>query len=179
MQLRKLFEEERTRQQPSSPVSATSATATTTSSHEQSLFDLYNDVDDSTTASLEDELSIFLAEPPVSLPKDQHGKQLPFNPIYWWRDNESRFPILAQLAMDHFACPAMSTECERSFSIGGQVLNEHRPRTLDDLAQAQQCLRSWISNDLVDLYTILSRVQSSKTNQSSTSDQSSNQAPPG
>ena len=95
MQLRKLFEEERTRQQLSLPVSATSATATTTSSHKQSLFDLYNDVDDSTTASLKDELSIFLAKPLVSLLKDQHSKQLLFNPIYWWRDDESRFPILA------------------------------------------------------------------------------------
>ena len=114
-------------------------------------WDVYNDVQTDLPTASDDELTQYLAEPPVPIKKDAQGKPLPFNPIHWWRDNAYMFPTLRQMAMDHFACPAMSSECERAFSVAGQVINEHRPRTLDEFAQAQQCLKAWIANQLVDL----------------------------
>lgn len=38
------------------------------------------------------------------------------NPLQWWRDHQSTYPNLAQIAFDLFAIPAMSSECERNFS---------------------------------------------------------------
>ena len=169
-QLRKLFDQEKSRQQP------LTTPATTVKVKEVSALDLYNDVDDDDDAiGYNDELAQYLAEPPVPVLRDHFNNVLPSNPIYWWRDNKGRFPILHQLAMNHFACPAMSSECERCFSIGGQVLNEHRPQTLEDYAEAQQCMKAWISHGLVDLLTILQRVRETRQSSNQTS-QSSNQA---
>ena len=38
------------------------------------------------------------------------------NPLQWWLVHQSSYPNLAQMAFDHFAIPAISSECERAFS---------------------------------------------------------------
>lgn len=56
------------------------------------------------------------------------------------------------MAYNLLAAPAMSAECERLFSVTKWVVNNERSRTLDDLAESSQCLRSWALNDLVTLW---------------------------
>ena len=45
------------------------------------------------------------------------------NPLQWWRDHRSTYPNLAQMAIDLFAIPAMSSECERSFSKASYTIS--------------------------------------------------------
>ena len=65
------------------------------------------------------------------------------NPLAWWQANHQNYPILKHLAFDLLAAPASTAADERLFSMAGNVVNEHRPHTQAELAQAVQCLRSW------------------------------------
>ena len=47
------------------------------------------------------------------------------------------------MAFDLLAAPASSAADERVFSIAGHVLDDEHWHTKDDLAEAQQCLKSW------------------------------------
>ena len=71
------------------------------------------------------------------------------NPLAWWRANHHRYPILRYMAFDLLACPASSSADERTFSKADWTLNKERFNTKDDLAEANQCLKSWIDEELV------------------------------
>lgn len=71
------------------------------------------------------------------------------NPLAWWQANHQNYPILKHLAFDLLATPASTAADERLFSMAGNVVNEHRPHTQAELAQAVQCLRSWHQAGLV------------------------------
>ena len=70
------------------------------------------------------------------------------NLLEWLRANEHRYPILRHMAFDHLAAPANGTADEREFSMAGSVLDEEHWHTLDELAQAQQCLKSSYYEDI-------------------------------
>jgi hypothetical protein len=38
-------------------------------------------------------------------------------PLEWWRDHLDEYPTLSRMALDLFSVPAMSSECERVFSL--------------------------------------------------------------
>jgi hypothetical protein len=64
------------------------------------------------------------------------------NPLSWWQSNQERFPVLRHMAFDLLAAPASSSADERAFSMAGHVLDKEHYSTLDDLAEAHQCLKS-------------------------------------
>jgi hypothetical protein len=57
--------------------------------------------------------------------------------------------VLKQLAFTYLAAPLSSSDDEGLFSIAGNVVNEERPHTSAELAEAVQCLRSWHENKLI------------------------------
>ncbi|TKA54703.1 hypothetical protein B0A49_13065 [Cryomyces minteri] len=65
-------------------------------------------------------------------------------------DDDGLDELERHMAFDLLATPASSAADERQFSKAGHVLNEERFNTLDDLAEAYQCLKSWYEQDLVD-----------------------------
>jgi hypothetical protein len=69
--------------------------------------------------------------------------------VQWWRDNGHLYPVLKQLAFTYLAAPPSSSDDEGLFSIAGNVVNEERPHTSAELAEAVQCLRSWHENKLI------------------------------
>ena len=106
---------------------------------ELSEFQAYNFI--TPTASRLSELERYTGEPVTS----------EVNIIHWWRDNQSRFPILFHMAMDHLAAPATTAEDEREFSRADDVINNDCPRLLDTTAESRQCIRSWVTAGIVDL----------------------------
>ena len=73
------------------------------------------------------------------------------NPILWWRDNEFRFPNLAQMAFDLFAIPAISSECERVFSQTKLLITDKRNRLSDLTIEATECLKHWLQVGVITL----------------------------
>lgn len=59
------------------------------------------------------------------------------------------YPNLAQMAFDLCAIPAMSSECERSFSKASYTISAWRSTLGNDTVEAGEVLRSWVSADMV------------------------------
>lgn len=55
------------------------------------------------------------------------------------------------MAFDLFAIPAMSLECERSFSKASYAISARRSNLGNDIAEAEEVLRSWVSANVVVL----------------------------
>jgi len=71
------------------------------------------------------------------------------DPLDWWRLHQDEYPVLKHLAFTLLAAPASTSADERLFSITGNVVNEERPHTKQELAEGAQCLRSWHSEGLI------------------------------
>ncbi|KAM0707268.1 hypothetical protein Q7P35_006600 [Cladosporium inversicolor] len=67
----------------------------------------------------------------------------------WWRLHQDQYPVLKHLAFTTLAAPASTAADERLFSIAGNVVNEQRPHTQQELAECSQCLRSWYHEGLI------------------------------
>jgi hypothetical protein len=67
------------------------------------------------------------------------------DPLEYWNlvYSSGRSPALAQFALGMLAIPAMSSECERTFSSAKRLLNDRRNRLQIDAIEANECLRSW------------------------------------
>lgn len=48
------------------------------------------------------------------------------NPLSWWRDNQSRFPLLSKVARKYMCICATSTPSERVFSAAGNIVTPVR-----------------------------------------------------
>ena len=57
-------------------------------------------------------------------------------PLNWWREHHHRFPVLRHLAFEILAAPASSSADERIFSMAGNVVNDERPNTIEESAEA-------------------------------------------
>jgi hypothetical protein len=54
------------------------------------------------------------------------------DPMEWWRDNRTTFPVMARLARKYLGIPATSVASERMFSYSGNIATDKRNRLKDD-----------------------------------------------
>jgi hypothetical protein len=87
-----------------------------------------------TDAVTVDEYDAYLSTPPIPT----------LEPILWWRDHQSTYPRLSQMAFDLLSIPAMSAECERVFSQARLTISTQRVRLKEDTIDAIQCLKNWL-----------------------------------
>lgn len=126
--------------------------------------DLYDfEKEKATLSVLTDEYDIYCQEAPVPRPTpameqgvDKDKKQEAYNRqlrgfiINWWLNNSTRFPNLSKLAFDALSIPAMSAECERTFSAVKRTISDDRASLEPDTIEALECLRHWLQNPLVE-----------------------------
>ncbi|KAM3246221.1 hypothetical protein P3L10_007988 [Capsicum annuum] len=62
----------------------------------------------------------------------------------WWKVNEPRFPILAEMARDVLAISISSVSSECAFSTGGRVIDSFRSSLNPKLVQSLICLQYWL-----------------------------------
>ncbi|KAF5317480.1 hypothetical protein D9758_019086 [Tetrapyrgos nigripes] len=93
----------------------------------------------STTVTVRDELADYLAMPLENV-KD---------PLMWWWEKRTVFPILSQMALDYHSIPATSTSVERVFSFGRQLLVFTRNRLSALSLRRFLCLGSWSKKDMI------------------------------
>lgn len=79
-------------------------------------------------ASIELELSMYLQTP---------GPDSETDPLEWWKQHETNFPLVARLARKYLCIPATSSSSERAFSASGNIITCKRsclkPNTVDQL----------------------------------------------
>ena len=72
-----------------------------------------------------------------------------YNPISWWRDHQWLHPTLSLWAFDTLAIPAMSSECERTFSSTKKLPTPERNALVDDIIEATESLKAWWAQGLI------------------------------
>ena len=85
----------------------------------------------------ENELTLYLGAGVVSRKED---------PLVWWKDNRNQFPILAKLAREYLAIPAMSTPSERIFSSAGYVSSQRKSRLIGEHVNQLVFLNKHVNN---------------------------------
>ena len=73
------------------------------------------------------------------------------NPAKWWKEDDSEFPLIAQIARRVLCMPATSAPSERIFSVAGLTISNARARLQGDIAGAQIFLH--------DAYPQMERLQ--------------------
>ena len=63
------------------------------------------------------------------------------NPLLWWKENQSQFPILAKLARDFLSIPATSAPSERVWSRAANVLTLKRANLSPEVASRIMFIR--------------------------------------
>ena len=46
--------------------------------------------------------------------------------LQWWKEHESKLPLLAKMARNYFCIPVTSASSERMFSVGGNICTDKR-----------------------------------------------------
>jgi len=64
-------------------------------------------------------------------------------PIFWWKINDEKFPILSKIAFDFLAIPATSVPSEQIFSKAGNTITKKRNRLDKNTVQIVMLLQSW------------------------------------
>lgn len=91
----------------------------------------------------DDEYDEYISEPVV--PYDKSA-------LTWWLDSQQqeRWPVLSQLAINVLSIPAMSAEPERVFSGARRTISWERMQLGEDTIQTLECLKHWKRSGLVD-----------------------------
>ncbi|CAN4105445.1 unnamed protein product [Withania somnifera] len=86
-----------------------------------------------------------------SLSEDIEPSTYNFDILRWWKFNEPRFPILAEMARDVLAIPISSVASECAFSTGGRVLDPFRSSLTPKLVQCIICLQDWLRSESIPI----------------------------
>jgi hypothetical protein len=81
------------------------------------------------------------------------------DPIRWWIDHSNAFPRLSRFALDVLAIPAMSTDCERAFSLAKLTVSSQRHSLLGSSTESIQLLKNWVRGGCVNLGGLYSSNQ--------------------
>jgi hypothetical protein len=81
---------------------------------------------------------------------DAKNDPLVTDPIQYWWERRKDYPRLSRMALDLLSVPPMSAECERLFSVAGQMVSPLRTRLEASTIGITQTLRSWVRNGLID-----------------------------
>jgi len=57
------------------------------------------------------------------------------DPVQWWKDNKTIFPIMAEVARKYLTPPPSSVDSERLFSTAGDIISDCRNRLLPEKAE--------------------------------------------
>ncbi|EKM73754.1 hypothetical protein AGABI1DRAFT_27790, partial [Agaricus bisporus var. burnettii JB137-S8] len=87
------------------------------------------------SATTEDELKVYLSTGPVT----SSDPRKPLDVIMWWREHETTYPRLSQVARDHLCIPGNAF-----FSKARIVLSDLRNRLAVQTVRSLICVGEWI-----------------------------------
>jgi hypothetical protein len=73
----------------------------------------------------------------------QLSANVEFDLIKWWISHSKEYPRLTRFALDMASIPAMTVECERTFSSARRLITDDRNNLKPGTVEANECLRAW------------------------------------
>jgi hypothetical protein len=74
----------------------------------------------------------------------KHTASDPANPLIWWKNHDTQYPVLSKLAKQFLGVPATSAPSERIFSAAGNIITKKRNRLKPDISSVLVFLQqSW------------------------------------
>lgn len=67
-----------------------------------------------------------------------------FDILNWWKVNQGKYPVLAQMAKDILAVLVTTVASESTFSTGGTFLTPHQSRLHPTTLEALMCTQHWL-----------------------------------
>ena len=92
------------------------------------------------SSSNKSELERYLAED-IELDSDD------FDILMWWKVNEPRFPILAEMVRDVLVILISCVASECAFSTAGRVLDQFRSSLTPKIVQSLICVQDWLRSE--------------------------------
>ncbi|XP_019095980.1 PREDICTED: zinc finger BED domain-containing protein RICESLEEPER 2-like [Camelina sativa] len=92
-----------------------------------------------------DELEIYLKEK-VENPKTIMGTE--WYVLSWWKVNNSKYPVLAEIAKDVLAMQVSSVASESAFSTSGRIIEPHRSCLSHYMVEVLMCTEQWLKCEL-------------------------------
>ncbi|KIX05612.1 uncharacterized protein Z518_03584 [Rhinocladiella mackenziei CBS 650.93] len=80
------------------------------------------------------------------------------DPLVWWNQHKSDYPLLARMAFDLFSISAISAEVERIFSSTGNLVTDDRNQLGEEVLEATECQKHWIAGNLGGDFDALKRA---------------------
>ncbi|KAG8363134.1 hypothetical protein BUALT_BualtUnG0001100 [Buddleja alternifolia] len=74
-----------------------------------------------------------------------------FDILQYWKNNESKFPVLSRMAKDILSIPVSSVASESAFCTGERVLSKFRSSLLPSTVEALTCAQDWIRSGPVHI----------------------------
>ena len=85
------------------------------------------------------------------------------DPISYWHERRLQYPRLSRMALDFLTIQPMSAECERLFSVSGQMVPPQRSNLQARTIGMCQVLRSWYRAGIIhDLNPLFLSIQEEK-----------------
>jgi len=106
---------------------------------DKTAYEVFNNLTDNEE---EDELQQYLSMPRLTSKATK-------DPLKWWIDNQSTYPVLSYLALELIAAPSFTAASERLFSTTSNVINEDWPMIQQEIAEAVQCLWSFFAERII------------------------------
>ncbi|KAI5324402.1 hypothetical protein L3X38_033475 [Prunus dulcis] len=75
-----------------------------------------------------------------------------FNLLNLWKGNQTRYPILSQVAKDIFAIPSSTVASENAFSLGKRIVDPFRTSLHPKIVKALVCTCDWLRADEFSFY---------------------------
>ena len=72
------------------------------------------------------------------------------DPVQYWWGKRNEYLRLSRMALDLLSIPPMSAECERLFSVSGQMVSPLRTRLEASTIGITPTLRSWARRGLIE-----------------------------
>ena len=85
---------------------------------------------------------------------------IPFDVLGWWRNNSSKYPILAAIAKDVLAMQVSSVASESAFSTSNRILDPSRSCLTHYMIEVLMCTEQWLKCEIrINEKTVVSHQQ--------------------
>ncbi|GAU25736.1 hypothetical protein TSUD_216670 [Trifolium subterraneum] len=71
--------------------------------------------------------------------------------LIWWKDNCTRYSVLARISREVLAIPVSTVASESAFSTGGRVLDAYRSSLSSTTVEALICTQDWVKKKMTAL----------------------------